>query len=84
MDRKTWIFGIIGAIAGIPASYYFQAKTSLAQFNDITDYLKHLSVVCNTSSMFSILKLTVMGGAIIGGIVAWVTDLIIDIIRKPI
>ncbi len=48
---KKTIFTFIGAVAGIPLSYYFQPEMVQAKIGGISGYIKHFDEIIKTDDL---------------------------------
>jgi len=71
---KTILFAIIGAILGIPLSYYFQSSMVQAKFGGIGGYLKHFDNIVNNANLLGNVLLSVVIFAFLGGIIGYLID----------
>ncbi|MCA0447298.1 MAG: hypothetical protein LCH54_13825 [Bacteroidetes bacterium] len=71
---KKVIFAVIGAILGIPLSYFFQSEMVRTKVGGIFGYLQHFGDIVNESSLLGNVILSVVIFAIIGGIIGYFLD----------
>lgn len=68
------ILAIIGAILGIPLSYYFQPELLRAKVGGIGGYLRHFSDIVSNSDLSGNVLLSVLFFAFVGGIIGYFID----------
>ena len=73
MNKKT-LFAIIGAVLGIPLSYYFQSSMVQAKVGGIGGYLKHFGDIVNDANLLGNVVLSVVIFAIVGGVIGYFVD----------
>lgn len=71
---KKVIFGIIGAILGLPLSYYFQPDIVQAKVGGIAGYIKNFGKILETKDLISNVIMGVVVFAIIGIIIGYFMD----------
>ncbi len=67
-------FAIIGAILGIPLSYYFQNEIVKSKVGGIAGYLQHFGDIVNNTNLLSNIILSVVIFALAGGVVGYFVD----------
>jgi|GEM_PF-1664942 len=82
MDKKTLILTIIGALSGIPLSYYLQSDSVQNQFEGIDDYLTGLWSVLDKPGPLGRVRMVVIGSAIAGSILGGTLDFLWHLIKK--
>ena len=73
MSKKT-LFAIIGAVLGIPLSYYFQSELVRAKVGGLGGYLEQFGDIVNDSSLLGNVVLSVVIFAIVGGVIGHFVD----------
>ena len=73
MNKKV-LFAIIGAILGIPLSYYFQSQMVKSKMGGIVGYLKHFDEITNNSNLLGNIVLSVVIFAIVGAVIGYFID----------
>jgi hypothetical protein len=68
------LFAIIGAILGIPLSYYFQSEMVKIKIGGIGGYIQHFDRIANDSNLFGNVVLSVVIFAITGGVIGYFID----------
>ncbi len=71
---KKVIFAIIGAILGVPLSYYFQSSMVQAKVGGIGGYLKNFGEILNNGSLLGNVILSVIIFALVGGLIGYFID----------
>jgi len=71
---KKVTFAIIGAILGIPLSYYFQSEMVKSKMGGIGGYLKNFDKILDNSDLIGNVILSVVIFAIVGGLVGYFID----------
>ena len=71
---KKVIFAIIGAILGIPLSYYFQSSMVQAKVGGIGGYLQHFGDIVKNGNLMGNVVLSVVIFAIVGGLIGYFID----------
>ena len=71
---KKVIFAIIGAILGIPLSYYFQSEMVKAKVGGIGGYLTHFDEIVSNSNLLTNVILSVVIFALVGGLIGYFMD----------
>ena len=72
--KKKVLFAIIGAILGIPLSYYFQSEMVKSKMGGIGGYLKNFDKIVDNSNLLGNVVLSVVIFAIIGGVIGYFID----------
>ncbi len=73
MNKKV-LFAIIGAVLGIPLSYYFQSEMVKAKVGGIGGYLKHFGDIVNNANLLGNVVLSVLIFTIVGGLIGYFVD----------
>lgn len=73
MNKKV-LFAIIGAILGIPLSYYFQSEMVRAKVGGIGNYLQNFGDIVSNGNLLGNVILSVVIFAIVGGVVGYFID----------
>ena len=73
MNKKV-SYAIIGAILGIPLSYYFQLEVVKYEMGGISGYIQHLDQITKYSSLLENVVLSVVIFAILGGVIGYFID----------
>lgn len=73
MNKKV-LFAIIGAILGIPLSYYFQSEMVRAKVGGIGGYLQNFGDIVSDGNLLGNVILSVVIFAIVGGIIGYLID----------
>ena len=68
------IFAVVGAILGIPMSYYFQSDMIQRKFVDIQRYMKHFDKVIESDDLTQNVLISVVVYAIAGGLIGLIID----------
>ncbi|KAF0148030.1 MAG: hypothetical protein FD143_2973 [Ignavibacteria bacterium] len=71
---KKVTFAIIGAILGIPLSYYFQSEMVRSKVGGIGGYFKHFGDIVKDGNLLGNVILSVLIFAIIGGLIGYFID----------
>ncbi len=71
---KKVTFAIIGAILGIPLSYYFQSEMVKSKMGGIGGYLEHFDQILDNSNLIGNVILSIVIFAIIGGLIGYFID----------
>jgi phosphate/sulfate permease len=71
--KKAAIFAIIGAILGMPLSYYFQNELIRSKVS-IGGYIAHFSDVMEETELLTNVVLSVVIFAIVGGVIGYFID----------
>jgi ABC-type antimicrobial peptide transport system permease subunit len=72
--NKKGLFAIIGAVLGIPLSYYFQSEMVKAKVGGIGGYLKHFGDIVNNANLLGNVVLSVLIFTIVGGLIGYFVD----------
>lgn len=67
-------FAIIGAILGIPLSYYFQPEIVRAKVGGMGGYLENFGDIVNNSDLVGNVILSIVIFAFIGGVIGYILD----------
>ena len=67
-------FAIIGAILGIPLSYYFQSEMVKSKMGGIGGYLKNFDKILDNSDLIGNVILSVVIFALVGGLIGYFID----------
>jgi phosphate/sulfate permease len=73
MNKKV-LFAIIGAILGMPLSYYFQSEMVKGKMGGIGGYIQHFDQIANNSNLLGNVILSVVIFAIVGGVIGYFID----------
>ncbi|MDO9154536.1 MAG: hypothetical protein Q7U47_12685 [Paludibacter sp.] len=73
MNKKV-LFAIIGAILGIPLSYYFQSEMVKNKMGGIGGYIQHFDRIVNDSNLLGNVILSVVIFAVVGGVIGYFID----------
>jgi len=68
------LFAIIGAILGIPLSYYFQSEMVKSKMGGIGGYLQNFDKIANDSNLLGHVVLSVVVFALVGGVIGYFID----------
>jgi hypothetical protein len=71
---KKVTFAIIGAILGLPISYYFQPELVRTKVGGIGGYFNHFGDILKNSDYLGNVILSVLIFAIIGGLIGYFID----------
>jgi hypothetical protein len=71
---KKVTFAIIGAILGLPLSYYFQPELVRVKIGGIGNYFKYFNYILKDSDYLGNVILSVLIFAIIGGLIGYFID----------
>ena len=71
---KKIIFTIVGALLGIPLSYFFQSSMVQSKFGGIGGYLGHLDDVIGSSDLVGNVILSVVIFALVGAAIGYFMD----------
>ena len=71
---KKTIFAIIGAILGIPLSYYFQSQIVQSKVGGIGGYLKNFGDIVKDGNLLGNVILSVVIFALVGGVIGYFID----------
>ncbi|MGD0590123.1 MAG: hypothetical protein ABSA44_04915 [Bacteroidota bacterium] len=71
---KKIIFGIIGAILGIPLSYYFQSQLVQSKVGGIGGYLKQFGEIIKDGNLLANVILSVVIFALVGVLIGYFID----------
>lgn len=71
---KKVIFAIIGAVLGIPLSYYFQPEMVQIKVGGIGGYFKHFGDIVKDGNLLGNVILSVLIFAIISGLIGYFID----------
>ena len=75
MDHsKSIIFSIIGALLGVPLSYYFQPEMVRAKMGNAFNYIKHLDEIAKSQDLLPNVIISVIVCALIGGFIGYLVD----------
>lgn len=72
--KKKGFFAIIGAILGIPLSYYFQSAMVQAKVGGVGGYMTNLGEIANDPNLLGNIILSVVIFTIVGGIIGYFLD----------
>lgn len=72
--KKRVSFAIIGAVLGIPLSYYFQSEVVKTKMGGVGSYLQHFDQITSNSSLFGNVIMSVVIFAIVGAVIGYVLD----------
>lgn len=67
-------FAILGAIIGVPLSYYFQPEMVRAKVGGMGGYLKNLGDIVNNKDLVGNIILSVVIFALVGGVIGYFVD----------
>lgn len=73
MNKKV-LFAIIGAILGIPLSYYFQNEMVKSKVGGIGGYITHFGDIAKDGNLMGNVILSVVIFAIVGGVIGYFVD----------
>lgn len=73
MNKKA-LLSIIGAVLGIPLSYYFQSEMVKAKMGGIGGYLEHFDQIAKNSEYFGNVVISVIVFAIVGLAIGYFID----------
>jgi phosphotransferase system glucose/maltose/N-acetylglucosamine-specific IIC component len=73
MNKKV-LFAIIGAILGIPLSYYFQSEMVQSKMGGIGGYIQHFDQIANNSNLLGNVVLSVVIFAVVGVVIGYFID----------
>lgn len=71
---KKVTFAIVGAILGIPLSYYFQSEMVRSKVGGIGGYFKHFDDIMKDGDIAGNVILSIVIFAIIGGLIGYFID----------
>lgn len=71
---KKTIFTIIGAILGIPLSYYFQPEMVQQKIGGISGYIEHFGDIINEKDLIGNVIIGVVVFALIGFVIGYFMD----------
>ncbi len=71
---KKVTFAIIGAILGLPLSYYFQSNMVQSKVGGIGGYLENFGDVVSNSDLLGNVVLSVVVFALVGGVIGYFVD----------
>lgn len=71
---KKIIFSIIGAIIGIPLSYYFQPEMIKMKTGGIAGYLKSYNMIGNNSNLLSNVVISIIVFTLLGLLIGYFID----------
>jgi len=71
---KKVTFAIMGALLGIPLSYYFQSEIVQSKVGGIGGYFKHFGDIIKDGNLLGNVILSVLIFAIIGGLIGYFID----------
>jgi len=71
---KKVTFAIVGAILGIPLSYYFQSEMVRSKVGGIGGYFKHFDEIMKDGNLVGNVILSILIFAIIGGLIGYFID----------
>lgn len=71
---RTVIFAIVGAILGVPLSYFFQSSIIQSKFGGIGGYLQHFGDVLGNSDLVGNVIISVVIFALLGGVIGFFLD----------
>lgn len=72
--KKKVLFAIIGAILGIPLSYYFQSEMVRVKVGGIGGYLQNFGDIASNGNLMGNVILSVVIFALVGGIIGYFID----------
>lgn len=72
--KKRDLFAIIGAILGVPLSYYFQPEMVRMKVGGMGGYLKHFGEIVNEGELLGNVLISVVVFALIGGVIGYFVD----------
>lgn len=67
-------FTIIGAILGIPLSFYFQTELVQTKVGGMSGYLRHFSEVLDSKELVGNVIVSVIIFAIVGAVIGYLVD----------
>lgn len=67
-------FTIIGAILGIPLSFYFQTELIQTKVGGMSGYLRHFSQVLDSTELAGNVLVSMIVFAIIGAVIGYLVD----------
>lgn len=73
MNKKV-LFAIIGAVLGIPLSYYFQSELVKTKMGGVGGYLRHFDEITHNSNLLGNVFLSMVIFAIAGGVIGYFLD----------
>jgi ABC-type antimicrobial peptide transport system permease subunit len=79
---RTIIFAILGAILGVPLSYFFQPEIVKSKVGGIGGYIQHLDQIVQNESFLTNVIVSVVIFAIVGGIFGYFMDKNAKAIKK--
>ena len=71
---KKILFSVIGAILGIPLSYYFQSDVVKVKVGGFSGYIQHLDEILKSKDLNGNVILSVLVFAIVGGVIGHYMD----------
>jgi len=71
---KKIIFAIVGALLGIPLSYYFQSDMVQAKVGGIAGYLENFDEIVSSSDLVGNVILSVVIFALVGAAIGYFMD----------
>ena len=67
-------FAIIGAILGIPLSFYFQTELVQTKVGGMSGYLQHFSQVLDSTELAGNFFVSIIIFAIVGAVIGYLVD----------
>jgi len=71
---KKVIFGIVGAVLGLPLSYYFQSDIIKAKVGGVGGYMKNFNKLSEVDGVVSNVFISVFIFAVLGVIIGYFID----------
>ncbi len=73
MNKKI-LFAIMGAVLGVPLSYYFQSDIVKAKVGGIGGYMRHFGDIADNSNLLGNVFMSVAIFALAGGVIGYFAD----------
>ena len=70
----TILLGVVGALIGIPLSYYFQSEIVQAKVGGMGGYMKHFDQIVKDGDLLLNVFFGVLVFAIVGAIIGYILD----------
>jgi len=71
---KKTLFTIIGAILGLPLSYYFQPEIVRVKIGGISGYIKHFDKILEADDLIGNVVIGVVVFAVVGFVIGYFMD----------
>ncbi|MEI8204951.1 MAG: hypothetical protein WCH34_18160 [Bacteroidota bacterium] len=73
-NKKRFLFFGIGAILGIPLSYYFQSEMVKNKMGGVSGYLQNFDQILRNSDLIGNVVISIIIFAIVGGVIGYFID----------